>query len=79
VASKHFGHVTFYAAQQTKKVVQYVNKARKKILPFVLNPPELGHFDDTGGCYSVSRTKFSRTKRLIYCMYNLFVKQHTYT
>jgi len=33
--------------QQTKKVVQYVNKvgekfyARKKFLPFVLNPPKV--------------------------------------
>ena len=32
--------------QQTKKVVQYVNKvgekfyARKKVLPFILNPPQ---------------------------------------
>ena len=38
--------VTWRSTQQTKKVVQYVNKvgekfyARKKNLPFVLNPPQ---------------------------------------
>ena len=38
--------VTWRSTQQTKKVVQYVNKvgkkfyARKKVLPFVLNPPQ---------------------------------------
>jgi len=45
VASKHFGHVTFYAADVKSGSIRYnkVGKkfyARKKVLPFVLNPPQ---------------------------------------
>jgi len=40
VASKHFGHVTFYAADEESGSEKFY--AREKNLPFVLNPPQMG-------------------------------------
>jgi len=43
VVSKHFGHVTFYAADVEMWFNTLVGKkfyARKKVLPFVLNSPQ---------------------------------------
>ena len=43
VASKHFGHVTFYAADEESGSTRQESRkkfyARKKVIPFILNPP----------------------------------------